>query len=261
MNNRLIMILLVLASFISVQAQENDSMPKQNLFLICPADSLPAKNGYFTVVPSKGLFLMDGQIGYSIDELRCPDFKKLFIKRRANYEKILFTDDNILAKCEDQLCQLTDSSLNAIAEFPDEDFDIFPGYDNTVKVVSYSDDKCRCYTYDLTTNQLMPDVELDAPIIEMIPAGKGFVIATEHSLYFSHDDVCEKLATIDDEIVGLALAEFGFYFATPNSLFSYNVFTGDIYHKLDSEFMTILGDGSTVYLILKGGDIYALEHF
>lgn len=261
MNKRLIIILLLmLTSFSSMRAQENDSAPQQNLFLICSADSLPTKNGYFTVIPSLGLFLMDGQIGYAIDNLHCPDFKKMFISKRANYEKIIFSDDKILVKCEDQLCNLTDSALNAVAVFPDEDFNIFPGHDNTVEIVSYTDDKSRCYTYDLTTNEMTPNVQIDGNVFEMVPVGNGHIIATEHSLYFANDKECEQLFTIDTEIVGVALASFGFYFATTNSLYAYDAATGDVYHKLSSDFLTILGDGSTVYLILKDGDVYALEH-
>lgn len=236
---------------------QNERSISYSASLLVSANDMPVSNGQLVVLPNMGLFVVDGNTFFSIDEKRCPDINRFKVLENFDFDEVIVNDNDLLVKSGEFLMLLGDKRTEILTEFDTECFYLFCGLDSVVNVVSKDDNNnYSWYKYDRRSGDVQLYMKHEEPITKII-SGKGVdYCMVGNKIYYVMGDECNELVSSKQSLYDMVLLSEGLMFCTDTTLF---LLEEDSYSPIvEGEFVRLYNDGELVYAVLKNGNIWKI---
>ena len=226
--------------------------------LLEQADSMPVNSGQLIALPQQGLFIVDDNTFYSLDEERCPDISRFRLLESFPFDQVIVNDCEFFVKTQQFLMYLGEEQTEILAEFDTEYFTIFPGNDSIINVVVQEEtDSNAWYKFDRRTGDtecILREVE---PIRKIVAGNQIDFCIIGNNIYYVKDEECDEVVVSEEPIIDMVLLPMGLMFCTDNLLSLYN--NDCVVPIVEGDFHGLHFDGDIVYVVLKNGNIWQLN--
>lgn len=218
------------------------------------------RNIDITDIPGAGLAAMMG--GDSITLLDTPDLQIAHMPIIADTRQLVVTDSAIYCTIRNYICRMDSvtGSLQDVAVFDNNQFNIYPACGNSLFVVTADNDFSDCALLD-PDNGLYNDVLSYEGLIRKITASKDHVFAwIDNCICLIGEN--QSLATLisDPTIKDIVLTPSGLVVANRDGLWIV-VSPTETHRLLNSHFAKLWYVNSTLYLQCENGAVVAIDDF